>query len=84
LETPARRQERPIYQEYDMIPFPGDIPQLGVKKGEEGVIEDLSYRNNTVEASVRVYHSTRQSKGLVGMRIRPDEEILSYSPEVAT
>jgi hypothetical protein len=81
LEAPVRRrQARPIYQEYDVIPIPADIPELGVKKGEEGVIEGLYFRNDTVEASVRMYHSTRQTKGLVGMKIRPEEAILSYSP----
>jgi hypothetical protein len=75
------RQARPIYQEHDVIPIPEDIPQLGVKKGDEGVIEDLNLRDNTVEASVRVYHSTRQAKGLVSLKIRPEEEVLAYSRE---
>ena len=70
----------PRYQEYDLLPICRDIPQLAVRKGDEGVIEDLDLRNNTVVASVKVYHSTRQPKGLVEMRIRPSEEVVSYSP----
>jgi hypothetical protein len=82
LEAPARRrQARPVYQEHDVIPMPADIPELGIKKGEEGVIENLNFRNDTVEASVRMDHSTRQTKGLIGMKIRPEEAILSYSPQ---
>lgn len=76
----GRRAGTPRYQEYDLVQIPRDIPQLAVKTGDEGVIEDLTLRNNTVVACVKVYHSTRQPKGLVEMRIRPDEEVVSYSP----
>lgn len=76
--TTQRRETRPNYQEYDVIPIPEDIPELGVKKGEEGVVENLSLSRDTVVASVRVYHSTRQSKGMVDMRIKPGEEVVSF------
>ena len=78
--TAARRTETPRYQEYDLVPICEDIPQLDVRRGEEGVIEALDLRNNTVVACLKVYRSTRQLKGLVEMRIRPDEEVVSYSP----
>lgn len=78
--TASRRAGTPRYQEYDLVPICEDIPQLDVKRGEEGVIEDLDLRNDTVVACVKVYHSTRQLKGLVEMRLRPSEEVVSYSP----
>jgi hypothetical protein len=74
------RAGTPRYQEHDLVLICEDIPQLDVKRGDEGVIEDLDLRNNTVVACVKVYRTTRQLKGLVEMRIRPDEEIVSYSP----
>jgi hypothetical protein len=70
----------PKYQEHDLVPICEDIPQLDVRRGDEGVIEDLDLRNDTVVARVKVYRSTRQQKGLVEMRIRPSEEVVSYSP----
>ncbi len=76
--TTQRRETRPAYQEYDVIPIPTDIPELGVKKGDEGVIDNLSLSHDTVVASVRVYHSTRQLKGMVDMRIKPGEEVVSF------
>ena len=76
--TTQRRDTRPNYQAYDVIPIPEDIPEIGVKKGDEGVVENLSLSHNTVVASVRVYHSTRQSKGMVDMRIKPGEEVVSF------
>lgn len=78
--TASRRAGTPRYQEYDLVPICEDIPQLDVKRGEEGVIHGLDLRNNTVLALVKVYRSTRQLKGLVEMRLRPDEEVVSYSP----
>jgi hypothetical protein len=78
--TPSRRARTPGYQEYDLVPICEDIPQLDVRRGEEGVIENLDLRNNTVVALVKVYRSTRQLKGFVEMRLRPSEEVVSYSP----
>jgi hypothetical protein len=76
--TIQRRQTRPAYQEYEVIPIPTDIPELGVKQGDEGMIENLNLSHETVVASVRVYHSTRRSKGMVDMRIKPGEEVVSF------
>jgi hypothetical protein len=78
--TAPRRAETPRYQEHDLVPICEDIPQLDVRRGEEGVIEGLDLRNNTVVAFVKVYRSTRQLKGLVEMRLRPSEGIVSYTP----
>lgn len=78
--TASRRAGKPRYQEYDLVPVCEDIPQLDVRRGEEGVIEGLDLRNDSVVAFVKVYRSTRQLKGLVEMRLRPDEEVVSYSP----
>ena len=71
---------RPVYYEYDRIAIPSAIPELGVKQGEQGIVEDLKYHNNTVFACVRVYRSTRETEGMVEMEVRPEEKVLSYSP----
>lgn len=73
------RAGTPRYQEHDLVPICEDIPRLGVRRGDEGVIEDLDLRNDTVVARLKIYRSTRQLKGLVEMRIRPSEEVVSYS-----
>lgn len=79
MTAPLWNEKIPAYTRYDRAPIPEDIPELGVKKGDEGVVEDLDLRNNNVFASVRVYRSTGQTSGMVEMQVRPRQEIVSYA-----
>ena len=79
MTAPAYTGRKPAYSTYDRAPIPGDIPELGIRRGDEGVVEDLTLRNNNVFASVRVYRSTGQAKGMVQMQVRPRQEVVSYA-----
>ncbi len=70
---------KPAYCAHDRASIPADIPELGVRRGDEGIVEDLDLRNNSVFASVRVYRSTGQTKGVVEMQVRPRQEVVSYA-----
>ena len=79
MTAPACSERKPAYCAHDRAPIPGDIPELGIKRGDEGVVEALDLRNNNVFASVRVYRSTGQAKGTVEMQVRPRQEVVSYA-----
>lgn len=68
-----------LYAERDLIPIPGNIPELGVEHGHEGVIEKLDYRNDRVYASVLVTYSTKQPRGSVLMGLAPVNRVISYT-----
>jgi hypothetical protein len=59
---------RVLYQEHDRIPIPEDVPELGIRRGDEGVIRRLTYLRNTVFAFVMVTYSTGQLRGWVVSR----------------
>ena len=79
METQAPEQSRPFYAERDLLPIPENVPQLGVEKGNEGVIEKLAYQNDRVYASVLVTYSTRQPRGSVLVSLKPEQKVLSYT-----
>ena len=68
------------YIEHDRISIPRDIPELGVSRGDAGLVKGLTLRNEIVTASVRVDYSTGQTRGWVEMTIKPDERVVSFSP----
>lgn len=70
----------PYYTPYDRITIPTVVPELGVSRGDSGLVEDLALRDEVVPASVRVDYSTGQPRGWVGMAIRPDRRVLSFYP----
>ena len=79
METSAREGGRLLYKEYDRISIPEDIPELGVERGNEGVIQNLDYANDRVHASVVVTYSTNQTRGLVRMQLTPEEKVNFYT-----
>lgn len=82
MQAPARQElQHPMYQEHDLIPIPEDIPQLGISRGDTGVVKDLNLHNDTVVATVRTYYSTGHERGLVEMNIRPETKVISYTTE---
>lgn len=71
--------KRIFYSEYDEIPIPEDIPELGSKKGDVGTIQSLDFRrDNHVVAVVNVPFSTGQPRGRVEMNTLPEEKVLAF------
>ncbi len=80
MQAPTRIQSgRLLYQEYDRISIPEDVPALGVKTGDEGVIRRLDLHNDRVFAFVTITYSTGQLRGWVVMEIKPGHKVLSYT-----
>lgn len=80
MQAPVQRElQPPMYQEHDLIPIPDDIPELGIARGDTGVVKDLDLRNDTVVATVMTYYSTGHKRGLVEMNVRPETKVVSYT-----
>jgi hypothetical protein len=79
MEAPTTKSTRVIHQEHDRIPIPEDVPQLGIRRGDEGVIRRLTYLRNTVFAFVMVTYSTGQLRGWVVVEIKPERKVRSYT-----
>ena len=79
MQTPVKERPRPLYTEYDRITIPENISELGVKKGQKGVVRELKHDPNSVTASVMVTHSTNQTKGWVDVQVSPRVEVSSYT-----
>ena len=75
----SARGTRVLYQEHDRIPIPEDVPELGIRRGDEGVVRRLTYLRNTVFAFVMVTYSTGQLKGWVVVEIKPERKVRSYT-----
>ena len=66
-------------KEYDLVTIPADIPALGVKLGEKGLVRDLALRiGGDVVATLELVAPTGLTKGWVEMEVRPTEKVLSY------
>ena len=75
----SARGTRVLYQEHDRIPIPEDVPELGIRRGDEGVVRRLTYLRNTVFAFVMVTYSTGQLRGWVVVEIKPERKVRSYT-----
>lgn len=82
MEDVARKHEGWVgCKEYDLVGIPADIPALGVKLGEKGLVRDLDLRlGGDVIATLQLVASTGLTKGWVKMEVRPGERVLSYAP----
>ena len=80
MQAPTTAQgARVLYQEHDRMPVPEDVPELGIREGDEGVIRRLTYLRNTVFAFVMVTYSTGQLRGRVVVEIKPERKVRSYT-----
>ena len=79
MEASTVRSTRLLHQEHDRISIPEDVPELGVRAGDEGVIRRLTYLRNTVFAFVMVTYSTGQQRGWVVVEIKPGRKVRSYT-----
>ncbi len=70
---------RVLYQEHDRMPIPEDVPELGIREGNEGVVRRLTYLRNTVFAFVMVTYSTGQPRGWVVVEIKPERKVRSFT-----
>lgn len=77
----SRRQEGWVgCKEYDLVTIPMDIPALGVKLGEKGLVRDLDLKlGGGIIATLQLVAPTGLTKGWVEMEVRPDERVLSYA-----
>ena len=78
MQAPTAKSAR-LHQAYDRIPVPEDIPELGVRAGEEGVIRRLTYLRDTVFAFVLMSYSTGQPKGWVVVEVKPGRKVRSFT-----
>jgi hypothetical protein len=81
MRTSPTRSVWPPYQEHDRVPIPEDVPALGVRKGDEGIIRDLELHNDTVFAFVMITYSTGQPRGWVIMEIKPSHRVRSFTTD---
>lgn len=82
MEALAReRGGQLVYQMYDLISMPEDVPALEVERGDEDIIRELVLHNDSVTAFVEVSYSTGQTRGWVFVEIMPEEKVLSCTPE---
>lgn len=66
--------------ERDVIPIPGDIPSLGVKAGDVGLVKSLDMRNSDeLVALIEIFYSTGQTRGWVEINLAPKARVLSHS-----
>ena len=75
------RSGRLLHQAYDRVSVPEDVPALGVKAGDEGVIRGLSLDKDRVFAFVEITYSTGQLRGWVVMEMKPERKVVSYTTE---
>ncbi len=79
MQAPTTGSVRLLCQEHDRIPIPEDVPALGIRKGDEGIVRKLDLHNETVFAFVMVTYSTGQTRGWVIMEIKPNRKVRSYT-----
>ena len=75
----AAKGARVLYQEHDRIPIPEDVPELGIRRGDEGVVRRLTYLRDTVFAFVLISFSTGQPKGWVVVEVKPERRVRSFT-----
>ena len=79
MEATTLRSKPPLHREYDRIAIPQDVPELGIREGDEGVIQRLTYLRNTVFAFVMVSYSTGQPRGWVVVEVKPERKVRSFT-----
>lgn len=77
----SRKQEGWVgCKEYDLVTIPADIPAIGVKLGEKGLVRNLDLRlGGDVIATLQLVSPTGLTKGWVEMEVRPEERVRSYA-----
>ena len=68
-----------LHQEHDRLAIPQNVPELGIREGDEGVIQRLTYLRNSVFAFVKVSYSTGQPRGWVVVEVKPERKVRSFT-----
>ena len=71
MQAPTTRSGRLPYQEHDRIAILEDVPALGIRKGDEGIVRNFELYNDTVFDFVMITYSTNQTREWVIMEITP-------------
>ena len=79
MQAPVTKSARVVHQEHERIAIPEDVPELGIRRGDEGVTRRLTYLRNTVLAFVVVTYSTGQLRGWVVVEMKPERKVRSYT-----
>ena len=79
MQAPVTKSARVVHQEHERIAIPEDVPELGIRREDEGVTRRLTYLRNTVLAFVVVTYSTGQLRGWVVVEMKPERKVLSYT-----
>jgi hypothetical protein len=79
MQAPVTKSARVVHQEHERIAIPEDVPELGIRRGDEGVTRRLTYLRNTVFAFVMVTYSTGQLRGWVVVEMKPERKVRSYT-----
>ena len=79
MQASVTKSARVVHQEHERIAIPEDVPELGIRRGDEGVIRRLTYLRNTIFAFVMVTYSTGQLRGWVVVEIKPERKVRSYT-----
>ncbi len=81
MQAPTTGSGRLLCQEYDRIPIPEDVPALGIRKGDEGIVRNLELYNDTVFAFVKITYSTGRTRGWVILEIKPNQRVRSFTTD---
>ena len=79
MQAPTTRRGRLLCQERDRIPIPEDVPALGIRKGDEGIVRKLDLYNDTVFAFLMITYSTGQIRGWIIMGIKPNHKVRFFT-----
>ena len=79
MKAPTVRSAPLLHQEHDRIAIPEDVPELGIREGDEGVVRRLTYLRNTIFAFVMVTYSTGQPRGWVVVEVKPEQKVRSFT-----
>ncbi len=79
MKAPTVRSAPLLHQEHDRIAIPEDVPELGIREGDEGVVRRLTYLRNTIFAFVMVTYSTGQPRGWVVVEVKPERKVRSFT-----
>ena len=79
MQAPTTRSGRLLCQEHNRIPITEDVPTLGIRKGDEGIVRKLDLYNDTVFAFLMITYSTGQTRGWIIVETKPNHKVRSFT-----
>lgn len=73
--------EKRTYEELEMVAIPEDIPEMGVKAGDEGTIATVYDSDGALMLDVEMGHPDGTSAGFVDLEVGEDDtlRVVGYS-----